>query len=263
MDAQTGGERVMPDLMPPSEIPMGWALFLDIDGTLLDLAPTPGDVVVPRSLPPRLDALRLRFGGALALVSGRALAGVDHLFPGGHDAAGSHGVEWRLAGKTTILTVRWPDEMTATVEAAARLLPGVRIERKPRSLALHFRDAPGSEQAVRALAEAAIRDAESPLGLLEGKAVIEIVPLEADKGEAILRFMRAPPYTGRRPVFAGDDVSDESGFAAVNRLDGLSLHVGRSLATKAHFRLSSPTSLRRWLARLDRAPGGVSNHEHS
>ena len=147
------------------------------------------------------------------------------------------------------------------IEAAAGLLPGLLVERKPRSVALHYREVPECEGAVRTLAEAAIRAAATPLGLLEGKAVIEIVPLEADKGEAILRFMRVPPYAGRRPVFAGDDVTDESGFAAVNRLNGLSLHVGRSLATKAHFRLSTPASLRRWLARLDRAPGGTADHE--
>lgn len=250
----------MPLLMPPTDIPNGWALFLDIDGTLLDLVPKQGEVVVPRSLPPRLDALKRRFGGALALVSGRALAGVDHLFPGGHDAAGSHGVEWRLAGTTMVLAAPWPDEVAARIEAVIGGLPGILVERKPRSMALHYRHAPEYEPAVKALAETAVRAAGAPLRLLEGKAVIEIVPPEADKGEAILRFMRAPPYAGRRPVFAGDDITDESGFAAINRLDGLSLHVGRSLATKAHFRLSSPTSLRRWLARLEQAPKGDFDH---
>lgn len=241
---------------------MNWALFLDIDGTLLDLAPKPGEVVVPRTLPPRLETLRRRFGGALALVSGRALAGVDRLFPGGHDAAGSHGVEWRLAGTTMVLAPPWPDAVTAMVEAEAALLPGLLVERKPRSVALHYRNAPEYEPAAKALAEAAIRNAGAPLCLLEGKAVIEIAPPEADKGMAIDRFMRVPPYAGRRPVFAGDDITDENGFAAVNRLGGLSVHVGRSLATKAHFRLSTPASLRRWLIRLDQAPGGVSDHAH-
>jgi trehalose 6-phosphate phosphatase len=251
----------MRDIMPPSETPMNWALFLDIDGTLLDLAPEPGEVFVPRSLPLRLDALRRRFGGALALISGRALAGVDHLFPGCHDAAGSHGVEWRLAGTTTVLADPWPDEVTAMVESKAALLPGIVVERKPRSVALHYRHMPECESAVKAMAETAIRNIGAPLRLLEGKAVIEIVSPEADKGTAIDRFMRLPPYAGRRPVFAGDDISDEDGFAAVNRLDGLSLHIGRSLATKAHFRLSSPASLRRWLARLDRASEGAPDHE--
>ncbi|WP_096702037.1 trehalose-phosphatase [Magnetospirillum sp. 15-1] len=240
---------------------MDWALFLDVDGTLLDLAPKPGEVVVPRTLRPRLETLRRRFGGALALVSGRALSGVDQLFPGGHDAAGSHGAEWRLAGTTTVLADPWPDEVATMVVTAAGLLPGILVERKPRSVALHYRDAPEREPAVKALAEAAIRNAGTELRLLEGKAVIEIASPEADKGMAIDRFMRVPPYAGRRPVFAGDDITDESGFAAVNRLDGLSLHVGRSLVTRAHFRLSTPVSLRRWLARLDQAPGGVSDHE--
>lgn len=234
---------------------MPWALFLDIDGTLLDLAPKPDDVVVPPTLSPLLDALTSRFGGALALVSGRSLEGIDRLFPGGRDAAGSHGAEWRLEGETFASTEVWPDDLTCMIETEAKLLPGVLVEPKSRSIALHFRAAPEHAAALRAVAEAAMRATALPLRLLEGKMVIELVPAGMTKGSAIQRFMVCPPYAGRRPVFIGDDATDESGFVAVNEMGGLSIHVGDDPATAARFRFHSPASLRHWLAGLEQSLG--------
>lgn len=239
-----------------------WALFLDIDGTLLDLAPTPNAVIVPKTLPRLLDALTQRFGGALALVSGRSLDSIDSLFPGHRDAVGCHGAEWRLGGQTFVPPAPWSDDFVARIEAAASTLPGVVMERKSLSLAFHFRAAPDLENAVRDMVEAAIKEAFPPLDLMEGKSVIEIIPAGTGKGLAIERFLQVRPYAGRRPVFAGDDVTDESGFAAANRAYGLSIHVGHNPVTMAQFRFPTPASLRHWLEGLNAALGGDPIHEH-
>ncbi len=252
----------MPDTAPrPART--SWALFLDIDGTLLDLAPTPDAVVVPEVLPPLLDSLTRRLSGAVALISGRSLAGIDRLFPGGRDAAGIHGAEWRLGGEVSALAESWPDSLNRAVEAAAARLPGVLVERKTRSAALHFNAAPDQAAAVRAAAEAVQHAAALPLDLLDGKGVVEIIPAGATKGTAIERFMRAPPYAGRAPLFVGDDVTDESGFAAVNRMDGISIHVGDNPATAARYRFPSPDSLRNWLAGWDRSLGDEDANGHA
>ncbi len=253
----------MQDRAPRPTDRSSWALFLDIDGTLLDLAPAPDAVVVPGTLPPLLDALTRLLSGAVALISGRSLDGIDRLFPGGGDAAGTHGVESRLGGVVTAPATPWPDSLTHAVEAAAARLPGVVVERKSHSVALHYLAAPEQAAAVRALAEAIRRDSALPLTLLDGKAVVEILPAGAGKGAAIERFMRGPPYAGRMPVFVGDDVTDESGFAVVNRMGGISIHIGESPNTAARYRFPSPDSLRNWLADLDRSLGGGSANGHA
>ncbi|EME69536.1 trehalose-6-phosphate phosphatase [Paramagnetospirillum caucaseum] len=239
-----------------------WALFMDIDGTLLDLAPTPDGVIIPKGLPQLLDSLARALGGALALVSGRSLDSIDRLFPGLWDAVGCHGTEWRLGGQTFTPQPSWSDGLVAGIEAARRRLPGVVLERKSVSLALHFRAAPEQGAAVRALAEAAVATDPRRFGLLEGKSVMEIIPAGNSKGSAIERFMRVPPYAGRRPVFAGDDVTDESGFTAVNGMGGHSIHVGDSPVSKAHFCFPDPLAMRHWLYGLNNALGGDQDHEH-
>ncbi len=241
----------MADAAPPAALG-NWALFLDIDGTLLELAATPDGVAVPEGLPALLDRLSGRLTGALALVSGRSLAGIDRLLPGGRDAAGTHGVEWRQAGQARTLAESWPAELDAAVAAAAAQLPFLRVERKDHSIALHYRAAPDQGAAVRALAASVAGAAPRPFDLLDGKAVVEIIPAGAGKGAAIERFMANPPYAGRRPVFVGDDVTDEHGFAAVNRLGGISIHVGTNPATAARWRLDSPVAVRAWLSTLVR-----------
>ena len=241
----------MSDRSPPAALG-NWALFLDIDGTLVDLAAAPDGVVVPTGLTALLDRLTGRLAGALALVSGRSLTGIDRLLPGGRDAAGTHGVEWRRNGRAQALAESWPAELDAAVAAATERLPFLHVERKAHSVALHYREAPEQGAAVRALAEALVRAAPRPFDLLDGKAVVEIVPPGAGKGAAIERFMASPPYAGRLPVFVGDDVTDEHGFAAVNRLGGISVHVGANPATTAGWRLDSPAAVRAWLAALAR-----------
>ncbi|WP_051002368.1 trehalose-phosphatase [Magnetospirillum molischianum] len=227
-----------------------WALFLDIDGTLLDLAPAPDDVVVPADLPQRLESLSRRLSGAVALISGRSLENVDRLFPGGRDVAGTHGVEWRRSGKVDIVGAPWPDELTEWIREEARHLTGLLLERKPCSLALHFAANPKIEAEVHSLAMTAAALSPIALKLVRGKNVYELVPAGTDKGKAIERFLSVPPYAGRIPVFIGDDLTDEDGFKTINRLGGLSAHVG-SRATAARYRLNSPEEVRHWLARLD------------
>ncbi|MDR3435362.1 trehalose-phosphatase [Telmatospirillum sp.] len=226
------------------------ALFLDIDGTLIDLAPHPDDVVVPAGLIALLVALRACLDGALALISGRSLSQIDGLFGAGRfDAAGSHGYEWRT-GAEGDRAIAPPAPLFAAVAdlvaKEAALLPGLLVERKLYSIALHHRAAPSREPAAWALARTALARLGAGYHLQAGQGVVEIVPAAAEKGMAIERFMRAPPYRGRNPVFAGDDLTDESGFQSVNHLGGWSVHIGGN-ETSASYHLASPQALRRWL----------------
>jgi trehalose 6-phosphate phosphatase len=233
--------------------PQLWALFLDIDGTLLDLAPTPESVQVPPGLPRQLRSLADRLDGALALVSGRPLRDIDWLVPEGLDAAGTHGAEWRLGGELMEVGLDGLDAMASAAEALqarARQMPGVRVEIKPLGLALHYRLAPDREAETRLLAEQAVQTLGPAFRLQAGKHVVEILPAGAGKGEAIRRFMDCPPYAGRVPVFAGDDLTDEDGFAAVNALGGISIRIGEADRTQARYRLGAPADVQDWLSAL-------------
>lgn len=241
----------------PPPLPGGCALFLDIDGTLLDIAPHPNDVRVPPALITTLIALRDQMDGALALVSGRDLADVDRLFSGGDfDIVGSHGFEWRTAtaghgvvGAAAQATDNALDTIRSWAAALPGLLPGLMIERKRYGIALHYRTIPERQAEAVALARAVLADLGSGYRLQAGKAVAELVPVGAEKGAAIERLMVMAPYLGRRPVFAGDDVTDESAFEAVNRLGGLSIHIGAIGETVARYSLATPAALRDWLRR--------------
>ncbi len=230
-----------------------WALFLDIDGTLLDLAPDPQAVHIPLRLSTQLAALAHRLGGALALVSGRPLTDIDQFFPGDFDAAGTHGAQWRLggiesgAGATDDAALA---RIFATLREEAQRLPGVILERKPHAIAMHYRQAPEQEAQVLCLAGHAVEILGSAFRLQTGKLVIELLPTDVGKGIAIERFMRRPPYFGRTPIFIGDDQTDEDGFAAVNTLGGYSVRVGEGVPTQARFHLHSPAAVRDWLAVL-------------
>jgi trehalose 6-phosphate phosphatase len=229
------------------------ALFLDIDGTLLNLAPRPELVVVPPELPQRLVDLARALGGALALVSGRPLAGIDHLFPPALDAVGTHGAEWRLGGQRGEVPSAGGlslAEVAATLREEARRLPGIWLEPKSRGFAIHYRQAPELAALTRRLGEEALASLGPDYRLQAGKEVVEILPAQASKGAAIRRFLTHPPYAGRTPVFAGDDLTDEGGFAVVNELGGVSIRVGPGDGTRARFRLATPADLRDWLGQL-------------
>lgn len=215
-------------LMVRSE-PSRWAVFLDIDGCLLDLAPTPDEIVVPPGLPGAIEKLRLELGGALALVTGRGLAYADALFdPFPFPIAGLHGAEMRGPDGSMIYaeaTAEFAGLKAALVEEA-KSMPGVLIEDKGAAVAAHYRLAPHYELALgermRAFSEAAGPD----WALQLGKMVYEIRPARASKGDAVERFLGEQPFTGRLPLAMGDDLTDESMFAVANARGGLSFRVG-------------------------------------
>lgn len=224
------------------------ALFLDFDGTLAELAPSPDAVRIPLGLVPTLAALHGQLGGALAIVTGRPIADVDRfLAPLALPTAGEHGAQCRLPDGRS-LSVPAPDlaPAAAAMEELAAQHRGLMVEHKPRSVALHYRHAPE----LGRLCEAALREAMARMQgmeLLHGKYVLEIKSASVDKGRAIEAFMAAPPFAGRVPVFAGDDVTDEAGFAAVTRLGGLGVKVGEGPSMAEH-RCLNPATLRGWLA---------------
>ena len=223
------------------------ALFLDFDGTLVDLAPQPEAVIVPSGFAHTLVALNSYLGGALALISGRPIEQIDgFIHPLQLPIAGVHGTERR--GADGIMTLLPTHPMQLVEEAAAALVarhPQLRIETKRGSLALHYRQAPELEHECLEAIQTAVE--QSPgLTLLRGKMVVEAKPGGASKGHAIEAFMQEAPFAGRRPVFIGDDFTDEVGFATVQRLQGLGVKVGEGPSV-AWQRLESPAALRHQL----------------
>jgi trehalose 6-phosphate phosphatase len=230
------------------------ALFLDVDGTLLEIAARSDLVRVPPGLPPLLGALAAQRGGALALISGRPLAELDQLFrPWCEAAAGVHGSERRRADGT--LDQRADSEAAAALDlirprlaAFAGARGGVVLEDKRSAVALHYRAAPARAAEILALAETLQREVGTALRLIAGKMVIEFQPCGADKGAAIAAFLNEPPFLGRRPIFVGDDATDEDGFAEINRRDGIAIRVGQSARTIAGYVLPSVAAVLVWLA---------------
>lgn len=220
------------------------ALFLDFDGTLVDIAPQPDAVVVPDGLVDTLAALRECLGGALAVVSGRPIQQIDQfLAPLQLPVAGEHGAERRdSAGEVTLL----PTLPLATVQEAARAMvrqhPGLRLEIKRGSVALHYRQAPELEDPCVSAMHDAVNQTPG-LVLLRGKMVVEAKPGGVSKGEAIEAFLQEPVFRGRMPLFAGDDTTDEAGFSVVQGLGGVGIKVGEG-ASAALQRLASPAALR-------------------
>lgn len=232
----------LPSLLTPRS-----ALFLDFDGTLAELAPRPDAVVVPRELIGLLHQLHKQLGGALALVTGRAEADIEPLLaPLRLPAAFEHGAVRRPVHGPA-LRAPAPD-LSAPLAAALALAgrhPGLLVEHKQTAMALHFRLAPDMEAVcTAAMAEAITR--EPGLQLLRGKAVVEVKSAHVSKGRAIAAFMDEAPFAGRTPVFAGDDVTDEAGFAVVQALGGQGVKVGEGPSCAA-LRVPDPPALRAWL----------------
>jgi trehalose 6-phosphate phosphatase len=239
----------------PSQAPtpsLDFCLFLDVDGTLVDIANTPGEAVVDAGLKSLLAALSRRLEGAVALVSGRTIAAVDELFdPLVLPAAGLHGLERRTASG---LVHRAPAE-TEALRAARRGLaqfvethPNTLLEDKGCALALHFRLAPQFEMEARRIVQAALRDLGADYHVQEGKMVLEIKPSAATKATAVEAFLREPPFMGRTPVFIGDDLTDAAGFRVVEAADGISIGVGYRV--QGQWRLENPVAVRRWLGSI-------------
>ena len=236
----------MPSL--PALNPRDTALFLDFDGTLAELAARPGAVRVPVQLVPMLDHLREHWQGALALVTGRPLADLDALLaPLRLPAAAEHGAVWRGAdGRQRSVPAPDLQAVTRVARALARQHAGLQVELKTAAVALHYRQAPALENlCLQHLSQAVMRTPD--VELLRGKCVIEVKPLGVSKGSAIAAFMREPPFAGRTPWFAGDDVTDEAGFAWVQAAGGQCLKVGAGPSLARH-RCANPQALRDWLS---------------
>jgi len=229
----------------------GRAFFLDIDGTLLEIAETPSGVRVDAALIGMIRRLHACSGGAVALISGRRVADIDALFPGLRlPLAGQHGLERRDAqGVVTSHPpegVDWP-WLKALVKGTFSTSRGLLVEDKGLTLAVHFRLNPAEEDRVTAALRRIVADAGAALSLQPGKCVLEIKPSGRDKGTAIAEFMAEPPFKGRRPVFIGDDVTDEYGFCRVNEMVGDSIKVGEG-ETAARWRMADVRAVRTWLA---------------
>lgn len=223
------------------------ALFLDFDGTMVDIAPQPQAVRVPEPLITLLQDLGRYLHGAVAVISGRPIAQIDEfLSPVQLAVAGVHGAERRGGDGLVHLIHTHPlDHVEEAACALAALNPGLLVENKRGSLALHYRQRPELEDLCLRTMQQAV-DETPGLTLLRGKMVAEAKPGGASKGQAIEAFLAEPPFAGRTPVFIGDDVTDEAGFSTVQRLGGLGIKVGEG-ATIAERRLADPTALRREL----------------
>ncbi len=228
-----------------------WAYFLDVDGTLIDIAPTPGAAQVGRPLLDLLERLHWISGGAVALVSGRTLADLERrlgtlLLP----CAGQHGLERRDAIGTPHFHAA-PSEAKKAIQAAlAPVLArnrGLLLEDKGLSLALHYRGAPRQAAHVHQLMGKLVEAAGPGLQLQKGKFVVEVKPSGVDKGTAIEDYLTEAPFLGRQAVFIGDDLTDEHGFEVINRLGGVSIKVGKG-KTCAQYRLPHIAAVHAWLA---------------
>jgi trehalose 6-phosphate phosphatase len=240
-------------LRAPPPLDAGSALFLDVDGTLLDIAARPDSVRVSSDLPSLLSDVARQRGGALALVSGRPLDELDRLLrPWRGAAAGLHGIERRRADGTLDHAISESaaaalDRLRQRLAASAAGGSGLIFEDKGGTLALHYRAVPEREPEIRAFAMALARE-EQALRLIAGKMVVEFQPCGYDKGAALAAFLAEPPFFGRVAVFVGDDVTDEDGFAEIARRGGIAIRVGPPGQTRAGYGLCDVRAVHNWLA---------------
>jgi trehalose 6-phosphate phosphatase len=228
------------------------ALLLDVDGTLIDIAPSPNEVHVAEDLRDSLARLTRATGGALALVSGRPIADLDALFaPLKLPAIGGHGAELRLRGGEVLLMAKpLPELMRQWLASASTPGSGVLVEDKGYSLALHYRAAPQDAARLRTFVEqGCVAFPGELVEILSGKAVLEVKRPNVSKGDGVRELMSHPPFAGRMPVFIGDDVTDESVFAVLAELGGKGFSVGRHFADLSGI-FDSPIDVRRALHRL-------------
>ena len=237
--------------MKPPNLTSTDALFLDFDGTLVDIAARPEQVVVTSALRELLASLQQALAGAVGIISGRPIGDLDRLLqPLRFVAAGEHGAEIRywqdgqIRRESTL-----PEDTARAIQELASRLQGTQAELKQASASLHYRQAPQHESAV----VDGMRSLEQQLdgyALILGKMVAELKPERVDKGIAIRDLCSREPFAGRRPVFIGDDVTDEAGFATVNSLDGVSIRVGELTGSNANYSIADATELRDWLTRM-------------
>jgi trehalose 6-phosphate phosphatase len=233
----------------PPPLALDWCLFLDIDGTLVDFTDTPSQTEADAEVTDLVRSLHARLDGAVALVSGRAIDTIDALFmPLKLPASGLHGVERRdaagaLHGRD--YSDKGLNGARAALNQLSKSYPGTLIEDKGRNIAVHFRLAPQFADAVRRTVFQIVAPLSERYQLQEGSLMLEIKPRGASKGRAVRAFMREAPFSGRRPVFIGDDLTDMDGFAAVEKDGGLSIGVGERVHGQYH--LHSVADVRRYL----------------
>ncbi len=240
---------------------MDWAWFFDIDGTLVELADSPDVIVVKSDVPRMLGELHELTGGAVGLITGRAIADVDRMLPmPGIAIAGQHGLELRLADGTLLTHPLASENLTGVrsqlLDAVGRH-EGLMAEYKGLSIALHYRNAPKlagyAHKMMRSLRAEYVPD----FVIQKGKRVVELKPAGKDKGVAIGELMLEPPFSGRTPVFVGDDATDEFGFKVVNELGGHSIKIGGG-RTNATWRLRDVDALIQWLGNGVRSASGTT-----
>ena len=244
---------------PPPDPQASWAWFFDVDGTLVAIAARPSAVRIHQATHDVLRELCARAGGAVALLSGRAISDLDRLFPRFRfPAAGQHGAERRSASGRVREIVHPGRALVDTrirLREAEAAHDGLILEDKGVSFALHYRLRP----ALAAYAHRVVRQEQRRLGrdycVLRGNKLVELRPAGADKGRALRAFLEERPFKGRIPAFLGDDVTDEDAFRVVNRLGGYSIKVGPG-RTSAKFRLADTAAVRDWLGRLSAAKHG-------
>ena len=239
---------------PPMPRAEETALFTDLDGTLIDFAPAPDDVVIDAELPLLLRRLAAATGGALAVISGRPLQQIDELLQVPHlTLIGQHGAEVRRpdgAFEPAATTAAALEPARAQVAALAADVPSVRIEDKGIALAFHYRETPRAEPLAREMAAVALHHAGSGFELLHGNCVIELKSVRVDKGRALAGLMTLPPFVGRRPWMLGDDLTDEPAFAMAQALGGTGVIVSPGRPSVARASLPDVATARAWLARL-------------
>lgn len=225
------------------------ALFLDLDGTLVDIAPRPDAIRVTGELKALLAATRQRLQGRLAIVSGRSLADLDrHLGDALGLAAGTHGAELRGAGGG----VSGPEWHRALAHIRLVLsqadTQGLLIEDKDVAIAIHYRDRPEREGQALTLAQQLADLSDGMFAVQRGRMVAELRPDGCDKGGAVRAFLREPVFAGARPIFIGDDLTDEAGFRTCADLGGYGVLVGEPRSSAARYALEDVAAVHRWLA---------------
>ncbi|MEO6292462.1 MAG: trehalose-phosphatase [Burkholderiaceae bacterium] len=235
---------------PPPPPELGWAYFLDVDGTLIHIADTPQAVVVDQPLLDLIASLNRASGGAVALVSGRMISDLQNLLGMSQlPLAGLHGLERRDSTGRLWIHAAPPAAKAAIKEALAPLLAkhrGLLLEDKGLTLALHYRREPQLAAYVHQFMAQMLLLAGPGLELQRGKRVVEIKPAGIDKGTAVAEYLQEPPFRGRRPVFIGDDLNDEHAFAVVNKLAGISIKVGQGPSC-ARYHLRDVLAVHQWL----------------